>query len=215
MQEKTIACLKYGTKYSYDYVNRLYSMTKRHCTKDYQFICFTDDSFGLNKNVKTIKLKEYEDVEGWWYKTFLFDPSYNLNGEILFIDLDVVIFNCIDKFFDYSPNDFCILRGFSKNNYNGMNSSCFKFKAGTNKHLYTNFISDRENIMKRLRGDQDWFQESLKTHNFWPDNWALSYKWNMKEDEVIKYNDETSIAVFHGNPKPHQEKSQWVIDNWR
>jgi hypothetical protein len=215
MQDKTIVCLKYGTKYSSDYVNKLYQMSLRHCNYNYKFVCLTDDPLGLNSNISSISLNTYDDIQGWWYKTFLFDPSYGLQGSILFIDLDVVIFSNIDKFFDYETETFCISRGFRKDNKYGMNSSCFRFNAGTHKFIYDDFMKDRSNIMKRLHGDQDWIQEKIFDFNFWPDSWLMSYKWDMYKEGKVNYEDATSIAVFHGEPKPHKLETLWIKENWR
>jgi hypothetical protein len=214
--QKTIVCLKYGDKYSSDYVNKLRSMTARHCSYDHQFVCFTDDSSGIDSNITIIPLKTKNDIHGWWYKTFLFDPSHGLNGSLLFIDLDVVIFNSIDGFFDYSPTKFCISRGFCKDNKNGMNSSCFKFDSGTYSHIYEDFMSDKTSIMNRLHGDQDWIQEKINDHTFWPEDWMMSYKWDMvQKDGTLSFKDNTSVAVFHGKPNPHEVETEWVRNNWR
>lgn len=214
--KKTVVCLKYGDKYSSDYVNKLRSMTARHCSYDHDFVCFTDNRSGIDSDIVTIPLKTYDDIHGWWYKTFLFDPSYGLRGTLLFMDLDVVIFNGIDKFFDYSPSEFCVSRGFRKDNKNGMNSSCFRFVSGTYSYIYEDFMMDRNAIMKRLHGDQDWFQEKIHDHVFWPDDWLMSYKWGIEQkDGSVKYKDETSIAVFHGKPDPHEVNAEWVKNNWR
>lgn len=215
MQDKTIVCIKYGTKYSAEYVNKLFSMIKRHCNYEYSFVCITDNFEGLNSEIKAVPLHTYKDIHGWWYKTFLFDPSYELTGSILFIDLDVVIINDIDKFFDYEPEEFCISRGFSKNNKQGMNSSCFRFNAGTHQYIFDDFMKDKTNIMKRLHGDQDWIQEKVSDFKFWPEEWLMSYKWDMLKNKELNYENSTSIAVFHGEPKPHKINSAWIKEHWR
>jgi hypothetical protein len=213
--QKTIVCLKYGSKYSVKYVNKLYSMTKRHCTYDHEFVCFTEDSRGLDKNIKVIPLDTYSDIEGWWYKTFLFDPSNGLEGTILFLDLDVVIFDSIDKLFEYDASSFCITRGFRKDNKNGMNSSCFRFEAGTHTFIFEDFMKNRTSIMKRLHGDQDWIQEQVKEFSFWPDNWLMSYKWGMLKGNTLSSHEDTAIAVFHGKPNPHEIDTTWIREHWR
>ena len=40
---QTVICLKWGTRYGPEYVNRLYSMVKRHTERDLRFICITDE----------------------------------------------------------------------------------------------------------------------------------------------------------------------------
>jgi hypothetical protein len=40
-------------------------------------------------------------------------------------------------------------------------------------------------------------------------------KRNFKELGVPRILDNTSIAVFHGEPNPQECLDPWVIDNWR
>jgi hypothetical protein len=215
MQNKTIVCLKYGEKYSSDYVNKLYSMVSRHCNYKHKFVCMTEDITNLNSNIQVLPLKLYDDIQGWWYKTFLFEKNNGLTGTILFLDLDIVIFNSIDKLFEYDKGNFCISRGFRKDNKNGMNSSCFRFEEGSHTFLYEKFMNNRLSIMKKLSGDQDWIQEQMSEYSFWPEEWLLSYKWDMINGNTLDYHNDTSIAVFHGKPKPHEIDTNWIKENWR
>jgi len=223
-----VVCLKHGTKYSSEYVNKLHSMVSRHLSLPHEFICFTEDSYGLHKDIRVIDLQK-NNLEGWWYKPTIFDPSLDINGTILFIDLDVIIFNSINKFFEYKPDKFCIIRGFRKNNKHGMNSSCFRFNSKSFSKEYYDFIENSKSIISRLDGDQDWMQETISDYEFWPDDWLMSYKWDMVEQKNIKlvasdsyevdidpkYYSETSISVFHGYPKPHQIINDWCQKHWR
>ena len=52
-----IVCLKHGAKYSADYVNRLYNMTKRHCTVPFTFVCFTDDMSFIFGHLNVFSMK--------------------------------------------------------------------------------------------------------------------------------------------------------------
>jgi hypothetical protein len=203
-----IVCLKYGSKYDAEYVNKLYSMTKRHCTVDYKFVCITEDAIGLNSNIEVLPLIIDPEISGWWYKIMLFDRNFPLMGKLLFIDLDVVILGNINKFFEHDEKSFVISRGFSKKNYLGMNSSCFRLDTGSQAHVYDDFIKDKIGITKQLHGDQDWIQRKVSKYSFWPDGWLRSYKLDGIEDD-------TTIAVFHGNPKPHELDITWIKENWR
>ena len=51
-------CVKYGTKYGADYVNKLYNGVKRNLSINHTFACFTEDNNGLDENIKVIPLKE-------------------------------------------------------------------------------------------------------------------------------------------------------------
>ena len=107
-----VLCLKHGTKYSSDYVNTLYNMVQRHCTLDYEFVCLTDDPRGLNENIKILSLPGH--LQGWWCKPYMFSKDLPLKGIVLYMDLDVVISDNIDKLFTYQPGHWCTLRDFTR-----------------------------------------------------------------------------------------------------
>ena len=45
-----------------------------------------------------------EKISIWQY------PLSNLDGDILFLDLDLVITGNLDRFFDYKPGYYCVLK---------------------------------------------------------------------------------------------------------
>ena len=231
-----IVCLKHGSKYDARYVNHLYNMTKRHCTVPFEFVCFTDDVSGIIPEVKIITL-QHLGVYGWWYKPMFFDKNLPIKGNLLYFDLDVVIFKNIDNLFTYSPDSFAICRDFNRSlrhDWNRMNSSVFKMKTGSLSFVYDKFMENAPMNMRRFHGDQDWIYDMLKDRQkdwvFWPDQWIMSYKWEMRDRadlEVINgvrnfktrkiptLLPKTNVAVFHGEPHPHQVEDDWVKENWR
>ena len=46
-----VNCVRWGTKYSIDYVNRLYNMVKRNLPAEFTFYCQTDDTHGMDSNI--------------------------------------------------------------------------------------------------------------------------------------------------------------------
>ena len=108
-----VVCLKYGTKYSAEYVNKLYNGVKRNLTIPFEFVCYTEDARGIDNGIRIEPIPLVPGVEGWWYKPMFFNPKLGLDGTILFFDLDVVVFRNIDNFFTYNPNQFCIIRDFN------------------------------------------------------------------------------------------------------
>ena len=231
-----IVCLKHGTKYSSEYGNILYNMTKRHTTIPYEFVCFTDDTRDINPDIRTIPLKPI-GVYGWWYKVIFFDKNFPLDGNILYFDLDVVINSNIDRLFLNQPDKFNIIRDFNRslrNDWSRMNSSVFRLKTGSLSYVYDNFFKNHAMEMRRHHGDQDWiFAQVGKNKNdwcFWPDEWIQSYKWemrdrndldringirNFKNQKEPKVLPKTCVAVFHGEPHPHQCDDKWVKENWK
>ena len=47
-----VVCVKYGTKYGSDYVNKLYAGVMRHLSIEHTFTCFTEDGEGLDVNIR-------------------------------------------------------------------------------------------------------------------------------------------------------------------
>ena len=70
-----IVCLKHGTKYSSEYVNKLYNMVKRPAQYPI-LVCFTDDIRDINRNKDYSNLKEI-GVYGWWYKSCSLDKNFH------------------------------------------------------------------------------------------------------------------------------------------
>ena len=44
----TISCVKFGDKFTYEHVNRLYKMCCNNFKKDFTFVCHTEDDYGIN-----------------------------------------------------------------------------------------------------------------------------------------------------------------------
>mgnify|MGYP000397794461 CR=1 FL=1 len=107
-----ILCLKHGTKYSSDYVNKLYNGVKRHCTLDFEMVCLTDDPRGIHQDIKILRLPG--GIAGWWCKPYMFSKDLPLKGVVLYMDLDVVIADNIDKLFTWQPDHWCTLRDFTR-----------------------------------------------------------------------------------------------------
>jgi tetratricopeptide (TPR) repeat protein len=94
--------MKWGTKYGFDYVNKLYRAIKRNTTKSFIFYCITDDAKGLEEEIRVMKLNS--QFKGWMKKSILFSPEYLSQTEtekICFIDLDMIVYSNIDFLFNY------------------------------------------------------------------------------------------------------------------
>ena len=151
-----ILCIKHGTKYSADYVNILYNMVARHCTLDYTFVCLTDDSTNLNPNILTLPLPT--GLSGWWCKPYMYSADLPLNGTVLYMDLDVVISNNIDKLFNWNINKWCTIRDFTRvmrPTWEKYNSSVIRFKTGELDFVWKDFINNSAKIQAKYHGDQD------------------------------------------------------------
>jgi len=229
-----VVCLKWGKKYSSEYVNKLHSMVQRNLTVEHEFVCFTEDPSNLNPSIVVKDLELVAGIEGWWYKPMFFNPNLGLEGTILFLDLDMIVFENIDKLFSYKPGEFVIIRDFNRHvipNYDKFNSSIFRLDTRQHAHVYHDYMADISGISRRFQGDQDWLRFSIKNnYTYWPEEWIQSYKWEMRGKPRMTVGargtrdfelagdpnilPETSIAVFHGDPNPHYCKDDWVQKHW-
>ena len=228
-----IVCVKWGNKYISQYANVLYNMVKRNTTVPYEFHCITDDPKGLDPHIKTIKLPNDPWIKSWWSKLWMFSKDFPLQGNILFFDLDVIVFKNIDELFNYNPDKFMIIRDFNRcrvKDWKQSNSSVMRWKPGTMNYLWDEFVQNPSQIMQNNHGDQDWImRRGHQDINHWPDEWIRSYKWEMvgfKNTKIRKgvkhifqhparITENNKVAVFHGEPKPFNCGDDFVVENWK
>ncbi len=228
-----VVCVKWGNKYIPQYVNVLYNMVKRHTTVPYEFHCITDDPKGLDPHIKTIKLPNDPWIKSWWSKLWMFSKDFPLQGNVLFFDLDVIVFRNIDELFTYNPDKFMIIRDFNRcrvKDWKQSNSSVLRWKPGTMNYLWDEFVANPSRIMQNNHGDQDWImRRGHQDINHWPDEWIRSYKWEMvgfKNTKIRKgvkhifqqparITENNKVAVFHGEPKPFNCGDDFVVENWK
>lgn len=237
-----VVCLKWGDKYSVEYVNRLYSMVARHLQQPFRFYCMTENTTGICAEVNTLPLPDL-GLQGWWYKLYLFNKDFfGLTGRVLFLDLDVVITGSIDSLLAYSPDQFCIAPDEKPVNYN---SSVMSFELGSMPYVWESFWHQKEKIMQIMHGDQDWIQHICLNARIFPKPFVVSFKydcnsrakfgggmlgcWLRKKGLLIptKYAvlpEGALIVLFHGKPDPedvmnkHYDKyryAPWVKEYWR
>ncbi|MEG2465297.1 MAG: hypothetical protein RSB14_04670 [Kiritimatiellia bacterium] len=245
-----IICLKWGTRYPASFTNILYASVKRHLHRPFRFVCFTEDASELNPEIDAQPLPENpcpEIFKMWWPQIFikllLFkDGLANLKGPTLFFDVDVVIQEDIDCFFDYKPGENCIIHNwierrkqiFRKRPAIG-NSSCFRFEAGKSGDIYETFMREMKDAVNPAlyTTEQAFMTYAMKTVNWWPEAWIKSFKRSCIPFCPLNLlmapkRPETRVLVFHGNPDPdkavagfkgkrlHQNvrPCPWILGDW-
>lgn len=235
-EKRYILCLKHGTKYSADYVNKLYNGVKRHCTLDFEMVCLTDDPAGIDTNIKILFLPA--GLVGWWCKPYMFSKDIGIKGTVLYFDLDVVVASNIDKLFTYQPNNWCTIRDFTRAmrpNWPKYNSSVVRFKTGELHFVWEEYSKDPQIIQRKFFGDQDYLYDvtrQKKQAMLYPDSWVQSWKWEVRKDRTFEPGGikgsrklkvienvvpriECCVCVFHGDPNPHNCQDPWVVENWK
>jgi len=204
-----VLCIKWGDKYSAQWVTRLQSMVAKHLSVEHEFICITENPV---EGVKCIPL--VCDLPHWWQKVGLVQPDF-FDGWNLYLDLDIVITASIDPIIQAAKMDETKLwmrDDFSyslRNPKQGMNehqiemlgghgtcnSSVMVWRGDAARQAWDEFTPD---VMKRQHGDQNWFTKVLypKKIGFIPDETVGSYKYGKLRNEPI-----APVMVFHGDPK--------------
>ena len=82
MHQQTIICMKWGTRYGVDYVNRLASMIRRNTRRPTRIICFTERPHGVDEGVETAPLPPINIPERvqWlgWRKISLWQAPFRI-----------------------------------------------------------------------------------------------------------------------------------------
>ena len=160
---KNIVCVKWGKKFDSSYVNKLFNAVNRNCTIFDRFICFTDDKVGLNSKIETFELTR-SDLEICWNKLILFEKRlYDLEGTILFFDLDVIIKDNIDDLFNYKKESIFIsikewygrdYGMYLKKGFPAFNGSIMRFEMGNLSYVIDDFYKRRSHFTEEKLWDR-------------------------------------------------------------
>lgn len=214
-----IACIKYGSKYKAEYVNRLYSMLARHAGFPFKFYCYTEKPEGIREEVNTRPLY-YAFDPAWWDKVWLFQPPDELADDYLMtIDLDVVIIDSIGFLGEYK-GDFCIADNAWPTDTSPYDGSLWIKKPGYGAHVWDNFCDNAFAIIHSYYSDQEWIANQLpgadSINQLWPGKYR-SYKKDFHHaNPQPGPPEDAAFYTFHGLPKPHEVTHiPWVKQNWR
>ena len=204
----TVACVWWGNLYGKEYVEKLRNSVKRHLTIPHDFVCLTDRD---DVPDGVIKIPLEVGPEGWWQKTSLFKPGL-FKGKVLFLDLDVIIINSLDKFATIE-NPFTMIENFGPNKKHAAHNSSVMVwtPSKQTEKIYTQFS---EEVTKELHGDQCWIWRVMdKDITNYVHDWVDSYKYG-KLPNWRRQTKNTSIIIFHGQPKPHSNIEPILKQHW-
>ena len=222
-------CIYYGNKYSFPYVKNLHNMVERNLTTPHKFICFTDNTVIAQRkefrstNIEFRQFKRH-DFQGWFNKLQMFSPDSNLEGNTLYMDLDVVIMKNIECFaYIGEDKNFVGMNDF--NPTSGLfNSSIMRFNNQYHSKLIWEEYMKRRSEFSKFHGDQEIISQLIKTHTdtiSFPDEWTQSYKWYNREGKryhsekwTYEQDPNAKVCVFHGRPNPAESNQEWVKKLW-
>ncbi len=161
-----VICMKWGTKYTANDVNVLYSMVKRHLTIPYRFVCLTDDIKDINPAIECFALPHIDlpiekDVSPWRKLGMFSEKIGDLTGKALFLDLDIVIMDNIDCFFSYS-NNFTIIENWTQIGQGIGNSSVYCFNIGAHTDVIEYYQNNIQEVTNAYSNEQIYLSKKLK-----------------------------------------------------
>lgn len=238
-----VICMKWGDKYGPEYVNKLYSMVKRNLKKKFRFVCFTDDPKGIDKEVEIQPMPELDipkkNQGSPWRKLTVFAKNLGgLKGQTMFIDLDVVIVDSIDCFFDFAGKDFTIIENWTQAGRGIGNSSVYILEIGKYSDVLDYYKKHTQEVVDKYDNEQIYLSKYIGKIKYWPEEWCKSFKChclpggpggilNWFKTPILPKG--ARIIVFHGNPKPedaiigqwpgswrkHVRPTPWVEKYWK
>jgi hypothetical protein len=237
--ERIVLCMKWGTKYGPEYVNRLHAMVQRHLAGPFRFVCLTDDARGVRAGVECLPLPTLDLAPGadrGWPKLTTFKADlHGLRGRALFVDLDIVIVDDITPFFEW-PGAFLIIKDWKRPWRVTGNSSVYRFEIGAHADVLQHFVDHQADVRARHRNEQEYLSHALQAQgrlSYWPAGWCRSFKYhciprwptNFWRPPDIPAG--TRIVIFHGEVNPpdalagrrnrrwrHMLPATWVAHHW-
>lgn len=220
-------CLKFGTLYGPEYVNRLYGGLRRNTQSDLRFFCMTDDARGFDAGIEVIPLphEPFHDrmfalmkAKGWrapFQKISMFRPGLiaDLDGPLLVFDIDVVITGDIDALRDYMPGKLCMRREWgSRPGFQSLgHGSVEKIEPARHAYLYDFMAQDPEAALTIFGASEQNYTslsaERAGDFEFFPEKWIVSFKVDCRPKRPLnlfmepRLPADARVVCFHGRPK--------------
>ena len=227
MTHANIICIKWGTLFGPEYVNRLYSGVRRNIKKDVRFFCMTEKASNLHPDIEVLELPMEPFAEpmnaaltvanrqGAMRKTSLFRDGLipNLKGPLLGFDLDVVITGDLTPIWEMSPDKIIMRHDWveaRKGRPTG-HGSVFRFDPSKHQYLYSELAKKPFEEVEKARGSEQRYtsHKAMDRGDFEyiPNNFVVSFKHDCLELPPMNYlrppklPANARVVCFHGRPK--------------
>ncbi|ETP48688.1 hypothetical protein F442_05643 [Phytophthora nicotianae P10297] len=229
----TVVCIKWGSKYGVEYVNRLYNSVMRYCgALHVAFVCLTDNAEGIDHHENLTILALDGGWKGWWNKCQLFSSAMTAkfrslgHSRCLYLDLDTVVVGDLVELFMWSPPSGVL--GLLKTDQmaneqrqGGYNSSIMAWRidnharAASLQFLYRFLHAHFCVINKYIYKFDHWLEMA---------NVYACYLEDVFPEQIVEYRSldveavspppNATIVCFPLLPKPHSATATWVAQYW-
>lgn len=235
MTRTNIICIKWGTLFGPEYVNRLYSGVRRNLGTPIRFLCMTEHTDGLHPDIEVLSLPEepfraemdaalaVANRQGAMRKTSLFREGLipDLDGPVLGFDLDVVITGDLQPILELAPGHVAMRHDWTekrKGRPTG-HGSVFRYDPGVHGFLYDDLAENPYAEVEKARGSEQRYTSHKAmdrgVFTYIPEDWVVSYKYdcnpfpgNYLRPPILP--EEARVVCFHGHPKMDE-----AIDGYR
>ncbi len=223
----TVICIKWGTAFGPEYVNRLYSGVRRHLSQPIRFLCMTEHREGLHPEVEVLDLpvEPFHDEmnaalavanrQGAMRKVSLFRPGLipDLEGPVLGFDLDVVITGPLDDLLDFQPGKVIMRHDWveARRGRATGHGSVFRYDPALHPWLYETLAAAPKAEVEKARGSEQRYTSTLAQEKsafaYIPGDWVVSFKHDCLRLPPMNYFDtpklppDARVVCFHGRPK--------------
>jgi hypothetical protein len=228
-----VVCVKYGTKYGAEYVNKLYNSVMRHCgALQLAFVCLTDSADGIETHGNLTILPLDAGWKGWWNKCQLFSASVSASlramghSRYLYIDLDTVIVGRMAALLRWSPPPgvLALLKTDQMANEQregGYNSSLMAWRisneggGGPLRFIYRFLQAHFTAVNGYIYKFDHWLEMAHPNACFLEDTFpGQIVEYRSLDDKAAAPPPSARIVCFPLLPKPHRATAPWVAQHW-
>jgi len=227
MSVANIICIKWGSLFGPEYVNRLYSGVRRNIAAPVRFFCMTEDAAGFHRDIEVLPLpiEPFHEAmnaalavanrQGAMRKVSLFRPGLiaDLDGPLLGFDLDVVITGALDDLLTLAPGKVLMRADWveARRGRATGHGSVFRFDPALHGWLYDTLAADPTGQVQKARGSEQRYTSTLAQEKgafaYIPDDLVVSFKHDcmslppMNYLRTPKLPANARVVCFHGRPK--------------
>ena len=199
-----IICVKFGNKYSSDFVNKLQMDCLTHLG-NFDFYCYTDDPEGIHQSIQTIN-PVGPTLKGVWNKLCLFNPEFPIVGKNIFLDLDVCVKdNFLEHLTNHNWNNLHLVYAPWKDNkkkygrlssYDVTHHSSVMMWENNVHHIWNHFNSGlRDYYMRKYVGIDRFLAHEDFEIEYLPENMIMSKKYqNFNSPAIVTY-EELDVSI--------------------
>jgi hypothetical protein len=210
-------------------------MIKRNLTVNFNLHVYTEADRSVPDHMIKHALTEWPEIRpnrAWWYKMQLFNPAHHA-GPLLYFDLDTVIVDNIDWIVNTPITYFNTVRDFKylwSPTDADINSSIMWWDTRRYSWVWEEFCNQPlSEIQLKYRGDQDFISQTVAQNQrrYFAYERVKSWRWqcldggyNFKKRQHFApgtgtgLHPETSVLIFHGNPKPDTVQDPVILQHW-